>query len=126
MPDENINQNNINQNSQSNQTENNNELRLGGSIWLVGFNELDKAEMIIIKKIVGNYIKKLADKTPYDEVKIRLKMHEKGKSYLHEINADVYAKGFHINAKAENRNLYAALSDVLECLLKEVEHKIKA
>lgn len=37
-------------------------LELGGNIVLVGFKETDPAEMIVIKKVVGNYSRKISEK----------------------------------------------------------------
>ena len=102
-----------------------NDLRLGGNIWLIGFNDIDKVELAVVKKIVGSSIKKMAEKTPYDEVRIRMKKHDKGKSFLHEISSDIYVGGLHLNAKSENRNIYSAISTALNNLLREIEHKFK-
>jgi len=38
-------------------------IELGGNIKLKGFSEIDNASLIVIKKIVGNYAKKLAETT---------------------------------------------------------------
>ena len=36
-------------------------LRLGGEIELVGFKEVDTRNMIVLKKIIGNYVRKFND-----------------------------------------------------------------
>ena len=36
-------------------------MELGGNIELVGFNELDSSELIVLKKIIGSCARKLSD-----------------------------------------------------------------
>ncbi|MBD3259811.1 hypothetical protein GF371_04255, partial [Candidatus Woesearchaeota archaeon] len=36
-------------------------IKLGGNIELSGFRDLDGGTMVILKKIVGNYVRKLSD-----------------------------------------------------------------
>ena len=57
----------------------NDELKLGGNIVLVGFS-LEPAEMIVVKKIIGNYAKKIGEKIDYKEIKISLKQIQKAQS----------------------------------------------
>jgi len=39
-------------------------IKLGDKIILEGFKEIDNASMVIAKKIIGNYIKKISEKNP--------------------------------------------------------------
>ena len=43
-------------------------VELGGNIQLNGFSRLDGASMIILKKIVGNYAKKIAEKNICEKI----------------------------------------------------------
>ena len=36
-------------------------MQLGGNIQLIGFREIDPARLIVVKKMVGNYVKKISD-----------------------------------------------------------------
>ncbi len=36
-------------------------MQLGGNITLAGFKELEMGELIVVKKIVGSYARKMAD-----------------------------------------------------------------
>jgi len=108
-----------------NKDESKNEIRLGGNIWLVGFNDIDKSELTVVKKIVGGYIRRITERMSYNEMRIRMKKHNKGKSFLHEINSDVHFGGMHLSAKSEGKNMYSAISDSLNSLIKEIEHKFK-
>ena len=52
------------------------EEKLGGNIVLSGF-QLEPIEMIVVKKIVGTYTKKISEKTDYQELKVGLKQSRK-------------------------------------------------
>jgi ribosome-associated translation inhibitor RaiA len=106
------------------------EHKLGGNITLVGF-KLEPMVLIVVKKIVGNYAKKLGDKGGYKELKVSLRQHEHGKAMLHEIETELITSknkqgGSEIilNSSAEDYNLFNALSSVMEKLLSEIE-KVK-
>jgi ribosome-associated translation inhibitor RaiA len=98
------------------------ELKLGGNIVLAGFS-LDPAEMIVVKKIVGNYAKRINEKTEYKEIKIRLKQAQKIKSFLHSINVEVYTNKGILTSSTEDKNLYSGLSAALEKIYSQAEHK---
>lgn len=102
-----------------------NETELGGKISLVGFKALEPAELVIIKKIVGNYVKKMNENAGYESLKLNLQQHAKGKTFLHEINAQAIFKEGKFGSRVTDWNLYKALSNVLEKVLKEVIHKRK-
>jgi len=98
------------------------ELKLGGNIVLVGFS-LDPAEMIVVKKIVGHYAKKISEQTAYSELKVRLRQSKKTKSFLHELDVDVFTSGGILTSNAEDKNLYSGLSDALEKVYNQAQHK---
>ncbi len=98
-----------------------NEERLGGDIILSGFS-LEPIEMIVIKKIVGNYAKKISEKFKYKEIKVTLKQSKKAKTFLHQVKVEVIFGGV-LESSAEHKNLYTALSEALEKAYQEAEHK---
>ncbi len=98
------------------------ELKLGGNILLSGFS-LEPAEMIVVKKIIGNHIKKISEKTDYQDIKITLKKTQKTKSFLHEISAIARTSKGILSADAVNNNLYTALSEALNRVYSQAEHK---
>jgi ribosome-associated translation inhibitor RaiA len=100
------------------------ELKLGGNIVLAGFS-LDPAEMIIVKKIVGHYAKKISEKTEYREIKITLKQTQKQQSFLHKIDAKIETQSETLTSEVEERNLYSGLSDALENVYNQAVHKEK-
>lgn len=100
----------------------NDELKLGGKIMLVGFS-LEPTEMIVAKKIIGNYVKKISEKTDYEEIKITLKKTQKAQSFLHEININVRTGKGILSSDTVNNNLYTALSEALDKVYSQAEHK---
>ena len=63
-------------------------IELGGNIKLVGFKELEPAQLIVIKKIVGNFAKKLNDhKGTFEELTLDLKS-------VHNSNHEIHGKIF--------------------------------
>ncbi len=100
------------------------EIKLGGNIVLVGFS-LDPAEMIIVKKIVGHYAKKISEKTEYTQIKVTLKQTQKQQSFLHKINAKIESQSGNFASEVEERNLYSGLSDALEKVYNQATHKEK-
>lgn len=105
------------------------EKRIGGSIALVGFGILQPVELIVVKKIVGNYVRKITEVANYKELRLRLKQHQHAKSFLHEIEAEAVitkgqdsGKNLVLAAKSTQHNLYTALSEALEKIYAEALH----
>ncbi len=97
---------------------------LGGNIVLSNF-DLDEQEIIIAKKLIGNYAEKIRNFGDYEELKIEMKTHLKGKNKHFEIKALLLYNGNRASAEANNTNPFVAISEILEKILKEIEHKIK-
>ena len=102
--------------------EHNNELRLGGNILLIGFS-LEPMEMVVVKKLIGNYAKKIGEKIECKEIKISLKKTEKAQSFLHEISASAETNNGILAADSVDRNLYTAISEALNKIYAQEEHK---
>lgn len=108
------------------------EERLGGNITLINF-KLEPIELIVVKKIVGNYARKLSEKSGYKELKLRLKKHEHGKTFLHELEAEAIISkdkeggaDIILSSSAQDYNLFGALASVMEKLLNESESRVKS
>jgi len=97
---------------------------LGGNIVLSNF-ELDEQEMIIAKKLIGNFANKIRNMVEYDELKVEMKTHLKGKNKHFEIKTDLYFKGNVASAESQNINPFVAINEIMKKILKETEHKIK-
>jgi len=101
------------------------ETKIGGEISLIGFGVLPPMEMIVVKKIVGTYVKQLTERTEYKSLKLQLKVHDKGKSSLYEINAQANIGNDNVGANIEDWNLYQALSQIMEKIVAEAMRKSK-
>lgn len=111
-----------------------NEEKIGGNISLVGFGKLEPAEIIVVKKLVGTYVRKLSEIANYKELKIRLKQTKHAKSFIHEIDgeaiiteskAEEEGKNLRLNSNISDRNLYSALTKVLDNLIKQAEDRVR-
>jgi len=92
------------------------------NVVLSGF-ELEPTELLIVKKSIETYIKKIKERATYQELKLSLKKSLHGKAFLHEIKGSLIAGKSRLTANASNYNLFSALSEVFERLLNEIEHK---
>ena len=99
---------------------------LGKNIQLVGFEQLEKSELDVINKILMKYIPRIDNQVAYELLKIRLKQHQKGKSFSHELKADLVIKsGSIVSSSLQYKNLYNGLNLIMRKLLTGIEHKIK-
>ena len=103
--------------------EGNETLNLGGSIELVGFSTLDSGSMVILKKIVGNYAKKIAERhTSFERIKLVMKpVHEREHSEIYEVKGHLNAGGDVKIAEETDRNLFFAIDKVLKRLEESIE-----
>ncbi len=98
----------------------------GKNVSLVGFDKLDKIEKDSIMQVMNTYIKKIEERIDYDELKIRLKQHQRNKLFLHEINAELFINpGSVLSAKFTHKNPYKALSQVMVKIVNEIVHQKK-
>jgi len=97
---------------------------LGGNILLQNF-DLDGTEMVVVRKLVGKYAEKIRHFTQYDELKLEMKSHKKGKNKQFEIKALLsYDKNLAFS-EAQGLNVFVLIDDIMKKVLQEVEQKIK-
>jgi len=98
-------------------------ISLGGNISLMGFRELDRPQMVVLKKIVGTYGKKLSEICKkFESLHLTLKtVHHIEKSQIFEIHAKCMDNGTPITSTETDRNLFVAVSSALQ----KVEKMIK-
>ncbi|MEK6934574.1 MAG: hypothetical protein AABW46_01720 [Nanoarchaeota archaeon] len=89
-------------------------IELGGNIKLVNFEGLEPALLIVVKKVVGNYTKKISESlNEFKSIEVTLVNKENN-----EIKVKVEAnKSYESNAK--DKNLFFALDKCLSVILKE-------
>lgn len=93
-------------------------IELGGNITLVGFKELGYAEMVVIKKLVGNYARKLSDGRQINNLTITLKQvhHTDENSSKFELKAKLDLDGKIINSEVIEYNLFIGIDNILKKL----------
>ena len=96
-------------------------IELGGNIELIGFKDLDSAELIILKKIIGNYARKFFDNLEgYEQLSINLKKIGGEKSNKFEVDAKLMSNGKPINSNVTENNVFVSVSEVLKKVEKQV------
>src|SRR3989344_9656854 len=89
-------------------------MELGSSIELIDFKDVERDKFVVVKKIVGNFVKKLQDKNSGFE---RLSLHLKrvhGSEY--EIMGKLNMAGKMYNSEVIDYNLFYALNEILKKL----------
>ncbi|MEK6922568.1 MAG: hypothetical protein AABX08_02085 [Nanoarchaeota archaeon] len=88
-------------------------IELGGNIKLINFEAIEPALLIVVKKIVGNYTKKISETIKdFKSIEVSLENKEKNKIKV-KIEASE-TKEF----EAEDKNLFFALDKALGAALK--------
>ncbi len=97
-------------------------IELGGNITLVGFKELDYAEMVVIKKIVGNYARKLSEKEPINNLTLNLKQihHTSEDSSKFELKAKADVNGSIFNSEVVDYNLFIGIDNIMKKIESQV------
>jgi len=99
---------------------------LDSNIVLVDF-DLDEQEMVVIKKMVGSYAKKIQNITAYQELKLELKSHKKSQDKIskYEIRVHLTIDKGKANTQVEGLNPFMIVDEALKKILNEIEHKTK-
>jgi ribosome-associated translation inhibitor RaiA len=91
-------------------------MELGGNITLVGFKEIDKEELVVVKKMIGSYARKFSDTvSDFEHLTLTLKpvhRHEGGGEKF-ELDAKVLIKGKLLVSEVVDRNLFVGLDSVM-------------
>jgi ribosome-associated translation inhibitor RaiA len=97
-------------------------MQLGGNIELSGFRDIDSASMVVLKKIIGNYGRRLSDVSDkFESLKVTMKpVHETEKSEKYEIHAQLINAGKSVVSEVVERNLFVAVDNAL----KKIENEI--
>ena len=89
-------------------------MELGGNIKLTNFDDTEPALLIVIKKIVGNYTKKVSESlSNFKEIEVILEDKKTNK-----VKVKVIADKENM-AEASDKNLFFALDKALKTVLKE-------
>ncbi len=96
-------------------------MKLGGNIELLGFDELETSELIVLKKIIGNYARKFSDALgeDYKKLTLHLKKVHGAKSHKYEINATLEGKKTY-KSEVTEVNLFVCIADVFKKIESQV------
>ena len=91
-------------------------VKLGNKIELVGFSDLENGEKNIVRKMVGTYLNKFEHKVgEVENLKLRLKkVHEREDNAVFQIIATLTIPGKVYTAEEEDRNLFITLDNALK------------
>ena len=97
------------------------DIELGGNIRLVGFREVDSGSMVILKKIIGNYARRISDyDSKFEGLEITLKkIHDTGEGAhpKYEIHAKAVIGGQAKTSEFVERNLFVGIDTSLKKIL---------
>ncbi len=91
-------------------------ISLGGNIQLNGFQNIEGAKMIVLKKIIGNYTKQIQEKkSDYEKLTVTLEGDENNAKIKVELTA---GKSF-IGEDSQN-NIFIALDNSLKKIIEQI------
>ncbi len=92
-------------------------INLGDKIQLIGFRICSKAEMVVVRKMVGNQVRKLMEHDAgFSQLVLHVKaVHEMEENRKYEIKGTIEASGTH-HAEETHKNLFVCLDNVLKKL----------
>ena len=95
-------------------------IELGGNIVLVGFKELDSGSMVILKKMVGNYVKRMNEMVEgFENLTLTMKsVHTDNKFQIH---AKVLESGRSITSEVTDFNLFFTVDKALAKVCSELD-----
>jgi hypothetical protein len=89
-------------------------MELGKSIELVDFNDIERDKIVVIKKVVGNFVKRFQDRNSGFE---RLSLHlKKVHNSEYEILGKLIVNNNEYNSEVVDYNLFYALNEILKKL----------
>jgi len=92
-------------------------IKLGGNIELSGFREIDSGSMIILKKIIGNYVRRFSDQSEkFEGIRIVLKpvfTANLEKPSRFEVQGKLFDNGKIYSAEHGDNNVFISIDRVL-------------
>jgi len=105
----------------------NESVSLGGNIELIGFKQVSLADVVVVKKLVGHYTRKIQENSQnFEKIQIILKeIHKVEDNSKHEIHVKALDNGKAFSSEVVDKNLFIALDNALKKVLGEVTHHNK-
>lgn len=100
-----------------------NVIELGGNITLVGFKDLGYAELVVVKKVIGNYARKISDRHPFDSLKLAVKPIHKTTNEItkFELKIELAADGKHYHSEIVEHNIFIGLDKILKKIVTQLK-----
>ncbi len=96
------------------EVQNKENISLGGNIDLNGFQNIEPAKLVVLKKIIGNCAKQMKEKKPdYEKLVMTLEGEDK-------IKAELTAGGKTITGESEPTNLFMAVDQALKKVMEQL------
>jgi hypothetical protein len=93
---------------------------LGGNIELVGFREIDGGSMVILKKMVGNHVRRMSDTVEnFEKLTVTMKKVGSGNNKF-EIQAKMLNNGRPYASEVTDFNLFFTLDKALRQIQSQV------
>ncbi len=83
-------------------------IKLGGNIILDNFDSIDPGTLVVVKKIIGNYAKKVSEKTPFTEFKVTII------DTSYKLALEIKTDSETLNNEVHDKNLFFALNKLVE------------
>lgn len=96
-------------------------IALGGNIELKGFDELEYGEILIAKKLVGNYIRVIAENCTTCKI-ASITLERKGEDF--QISVEIETDNKQVHSKVEEDNLFFAMDTALKKALSQLNLKV--
>lgn len=100
-------------------------IELGGNITLVGFKEIGFSELVIVKKIIGNYARKISDKEgSMEHLTVTVKpIHQTQdeSNCKYELHVKVLQKGKVYTTEVVDFNLFVAIDSAMKKIFSEMK-----
>lgn len=90
-------------------------MQLGGNIELTGFNNVNKSQLVVLKKIVGNYVKEFSEKMKFEKLSLSMTMEGDEYRVVVELGGDKPIK-----SEIKDKNLFFVVGNILENMKKQL------
>ena len=96
-------------------------IELGGKIFLSGFKNLRRDELLIAKKLIGSYARKFSDGLEnYESLNLHLKPVHNPASDKYELHVKLIHNGKTVNSEVTDHNIFICVDSAL----KKVEEQV--
>lgn len=85
-------------------------IELGGNITLEGFDNVEPSKLVVVKKMIGNYVKKIQEKIKFNNITIELENEFK-------ISTKLSYNSKETTSEYQDNNLFFAIDKALNQIL---------